>query len=177
MKRAIVNLSKIARAEIVSRIMADIPKKQTLEEMQKLVDEDILRVSPKEVSALYANLGTRSFLSLVSKNPAVLAGQDHDWNLPSIIILPSYKPSDTCFKKLKSLVAQAEEDYAVRHEMTRRLNGLIDSVRTRKQFVERFPEFEKYAPRVDAAPSYPLVERNLLPDLKKLGWPVKTAAL
>lgn len=177
MKRAIVNLNKTARAEIVAKIMADIPKEKILEKMQKLVDEDIRAVMPAEVVVLHRSPELRGFLSVYSKNCSSLAGGDSNWQLPGITVVKDYKPSGSCIKKLKSLVTQAEEDLVAKEGIEHRLKGLIDSVRTRKQFVERFPEFEKYAPHVDAAPSYPLVERNLLPDLKKLGWPVKTAAL
>jgi hypothetical protein len=56
------------------------------------------------------------------------------------------------------------------------LENALKGIRTRKQFVEAFPELEKYAPSEHKSGSMLPAIANVVADLSKLGWPKNKVA-
>lgn len=145
-----MKLNKYTKQAIVSSILADLPK----------VDENKMFV---ELQAKLVKAMSRSCQNVCKKNPTALRKEYVVIGRSSRRLVVGDADFEAVFAPYKA--AQAERE-AVR----RKLEAAIEACSTRKQFVDRFPEFSKYAPKEDAPCSTLPAVANLVSDLVKLGW-------
>lgn len=79
--------------------------------------------------------------------------------------------SETAIDKLIDMAALAEAEFVALSQAREKLLAALTGIRTRKQFLEQFPELEKYAPADKGKPSFLPAVANVMADLSKLGFP------
>lgn len=128
--------------------MAEIPK-PTHEELQRKIQAELLAAMSPECRQVF------------NTTPGALAGEYH--NLPRAIWL---RAGDAPASVLQPYLdaAQAQRDIAAK------LKVAIGGCKTRKQFVDRFPEFSNHAPPEEGVCATLPAVSGVVADLVKLGW-------
>ena len=149
-----MNLAQYHKDAIVRSILNDIPKiehKKAVEEMQTALYDAM----PADERRVYR------------KNPKALAY--------TTLYRSDYGLDFQTEVRRGSVDAEAvlkpwREKAKARSEMETKLYAALKSIRTRKQFVDRFPEFIKYAPTEHGVCATLPAVSNVVADLVKLGW-------
>lgn len=165
-----MRLTNDMRDTFVEAVMRDIPNKENPgEEARKLVQAAYIEKLPKSVRAVYENAETRGFLKTARPDNQPRSAW---WSLYGGDIVPYDQLPAALRSKVEKLLAKASEQEKQRTEMRRRVRTAAYACTTRKQLVERFPEFEKWVPGapVSATENLP-ADASLVADLVKLGWP------
>lgn len=182
-----MKLTKAIKCEIATAIMRDIPRKITKNDLQLSLEKDAKKVVaglPEKVALAWSDIEIRRWMSGTSvqitetctyeerhQYREVISGITNlhkitasiPWNVVHLV-REEFAASRDLFMKF----LQQETE---RLEMERQLNANFSSCSTRKVFIERFPEFEKYlAAESVASPSYLPSTTNLIANLAKLGW-------
>jgi hypothetical protein len=169
-----MNLNKEHRAEIVRKVVSDIPVQfaNLQDQLQKMADDDLIVNLPPEVAAVYKDRELRAHLSLssyfVGNTPKLSSIYPDNWYVTVT--------SRNCLKektktKLSELLSEAREARTVMIEAVEKLEGSLRGVKTLKQFKEMFPELEKYAPEEEVKVSHLPALANVMAGLSSLGWP------
>ena len=145
-----MKLTKYTKQAIVSSILADLPP----------IDENKLFV---ELQAKLVKAMSRSCQNVYKKNPKALRVEWVYLGRSRRAVVVGDADFDAVFAPYKA--SQAERE-AIKNKLT----AALEACSTRKQFVDRFPEFSKYAPKEDAPCSTLPAVANLVSDLVKLGW-------
>ncbi len=174
-----MNLNKFHKQAIVRAVLADIPRKN-MEELEKkvkqMVDEDIEKNVPKEIWAVWKNKSLSCYLNVLSMNVGYLRTDDKSRYLDGFfqVIFPEkYQFSEDFKLRLTPMLEKLVAETNAVNEVKSKLESALAGVRTRKQFVEMFPELEKYAPKeVKKDVMLPAIT-GVVDDLSKLGLRLK----
>ena len=177
-----MNLNKYHKEAIVRSVMHDIPN-HGLEELEKrvkkMVDEDIKKHCPKEVYTMWTTPALAPYLSTVSRNAGYLCEASHRRYVSDLfyVTYPSAHSISAEFtERVTPLITAQLEALEERRYAVANLEAAIAGIRTRKQFVELFPELEKYAPKESVKGTLLPALANVVADLSKLGWPASKNA-
>lgn len=147
-----MKLNRYHKQAIVNAIMLELPK----------VDEEKLKA---EIQAKLVKGMSRACQNLYKKNPEALH------KVVAYETGLSYRREfvvgDADYKEI---VKPYQEAYRERQNVRSKLEAAIEDCTTRKQFVDRFPEFSKHAPLEHASCSTLPAVTNIVADLIKLGW-------
>lgn len=146
-------LNNYTKKAIVAAIMADIPQPD-----HNRIKEDIQAALFKGMSIACRNLYKKSPKALLTMHVGYQHGLDY-----GVFITVGDADTDTVLKPFK-------DAYDTRKAVEQNLRSAIDACKTRKQFIDRFPEFSKYAPAEDGKTSNLPAIANVVADLVKLGW-------
>lgn len=154
-----MNLAQYHKDAIVRSILNDIPKtehRMAVAEMQ---------------AALYAAM-TADERRVFRKNPKALACK----TLYRIDYALDHQIEVRCGSvDVEEVLKPWREKAKARSEMESKLHAALKSIRTRKQFVDKFPEFIKYAPDEHGTCATLPAVANVVADLLKLGWTTKVS--
>jgi len=158
-----MKIDKYTRQAIVKSIMADVPRPDKAKRRTDLQAAIVKAMSPavrkvfKECPRALQrhNFGDMIYDGCVWDTRYVVVGDVVEATLEELA--KPYKAEDNAFRDAYS-----------------KLQGAIESCTTRKQLMDRLPEFEKYYPTETAPMSRNLPAlANVVADLSKLGWPKK----
>ena len=190
-----MQLNKTHKAEIVNKIMADIPQTKYGEVINGIVQAKAYELMPDEVKAVYDNEATRGFLSqrycAVYGEHAGSVGYVY-WGLnktanDSLYLNRShYNDADSALTKkllaevqvpVKECVRLAGEQGRALNSMREKLQTVLAGIRTLKQAKDMLePELHKYLPVPPPKDSKPAqASTALVPyvvaNLREMGWP------
>lgn len=142
--------------------MADIPIKWKKTEIFESVFNQAVADLPSDVRKIWDNEKTRGYVRLIH------AGHDsvYGW-------VPGYDEKNplvgNCLENLKKDIVSLKQEQKERSMMRRELEISFASIRTVKQFTERFPELVKYLPEekkpIDNLPA----TTHMIDKLKEMG--------
>lgn len=171
-----MRMTKALREQIVRDIMKDTPKENYQEQAEDLLRKIAHEVMPPEVTAAAK---AHPFRFLV-EYPEVWVGNKYGASGHMIHIAVRGYSQTYDGKKLNlhpdmeqvcELARKEKAQRDTRKSLKDRLEGMFMGVTTRKQFVERFPQFAKYMPMPDAPEIKTLpVDPAIFETLKELGW-------
>lgn len=174
-----MNLTKTHRKHIVQLVMQDTPRRHKLDiqdRLQAIVDKAITERGPEGVRKLWKDKEYGKYLHRTSTNAGYLrpkpnAGYEN--NAPYVSFLFNYEfPDDDPMRaEVAAVVADHLEEQAERNQVRQQLEDTLAGIRTRKQFLERFPELAKYAPTEPGADRSVPAIANVMAALSTLGWP------
>lgn len=184
-------LTKDARAALHRQIMAGLPNIDYLSKMQQIGQEEIIRFSPRAVQDVYADEGTRKYLT--TGNFCLRVGnQSLFWHrchgLTGELILRTdeslifYLKEGTVHHAIGSrllkdgLLAKYLEQEKLRKSVSERLRSNLDAAKTIKQLYDTLePELHRFIPKEPEAvkkANLPAAVAPVVEDLKKLGFGV-----
>jgi hypothetical protein len=176
-----MNLNKYHRQAIVLAIIQDIPRpalRAAEARAQKIIDEDIAATLPKSIAAAWKDGKARAWLDLDSHHATeLMVPARHIRELGLSVVCPQtqrwtcYALSEAARPEYNALLQAAVDEYAAVETASSALAAALGGVRTRKAFIEQFPEFEKYAPSETGKGSLLPAIANVVADLSRLGWP------
>lgn len=181
-----MKLTKLHKQAIVQAIMDDVPscKRDFNEEFRKLVVADMIeqaqKISPHLV-ALLKDPSLRSFACSGYDTALPESYRDDSGNyrrawdagISSVKVYNGYQCSPAVFAKAKELMDDGILEKDRLTALRTKVEGAVNACTTRKQIMERMPEFEKYLPEEVKSGSdrnLPAIA-NLAADLIKAGWP------
>jgi len=173
-----MNLDKTTKAKIAAAIVGDIPRQFKGAEglIEKMISEDIAKFAPAPLATMWADKNLSMYISRNGQNAGYLFVKPrHVADGPYAAIPSQYELNKKTKEAIEIAVAAFVGEKRAIEEMKNKLLGAFAAVRTRKQFVSQFPEFEKYAPQVDAESTMLPALANVMADLSKLGWHVEKA--
>lgn len=191
-----MQLNKAHKAEIINKIMADIPQTNYGEIINGIVQAKAYELMPDGVKAVYDNEDTRKFLA---KRHCIAYG-DYAGGIGNVywaarsthdtlyLNRPHYNESDDVTTKellaevrvpVNEAVRRAEEQGKARRSMQDKLKTMLAGIRTLKQAKTLLePELHKYLPEEpskDAAQKAAQASTALVPyvvaNLREMGWP------
>ena len=158
-----MKIDKYVRQSIVKAIMADVPAPDRSKRHADLQAALVKLMSPPARKVYSA---TPKALATYHTGESTYNGTD--WNTRTVVI------GDVTGDKLNALLKPYEAEDEAHRIAAQRLRSAVDSCTTRKQLMDRLPEFEKYYPAADVPMSKNLPAlANVVADLAKLGWPKK----
>lgn len=171
-----MNLNKSHREEIVAAVMSDTPKRHKLsisDRLQDVVDKAITERGPEGIRHLWKDKELGRFLHRTSTCASYIFGDHYVDNVPYVSMLYGYQLDKDAKAELKALVEDHLDEIKQRAQAQTTLAAALAGIRTRKQFIEQFPELAKYAPEeIKADRSVPAIA-NVMSTLSKLGWPAE----
>lgn len=174
-----MNLTKLHKQAIVRAVLADIPRKN-MEELEttvkQMVDEDIEKHAPKEIWAVWKDKSLACYLSVLSMNVGYLRTDDKSRYLDGFfqVIFPERHEFSRQFKsRLTPMLEKLVAETKAMQEVKDKLESALAGVRTRKQFMEMFPELEKYAPPEPRKDALLPATASVVEDLSRLGLHLK----
>ena len=172
-----MNLNKTHREEIVAQVMRDTPKRHKLslrDRLQAVIDKAIIERGPKIIGPLWKDKELGRYLNRTSTSANYLRSPGDDRyvaELPYVSTLYGYVIDDEATAEIASIIDDHVAEQKLRDAAESALRGAIAGIRTRKQFIEQFPELEKYAPSVVTADRSVPAIANVMALLAKTGWP------
>lgn len=172
-----MNLNKTHREEIVAQVMRDTLKRHKLslhDRLQAVVDNAITKSGPRIIGPLWKDKELGKYLNRTSTSANYLRSSDdkrYVADLPYVSTLYGYVIDDQAKVEITSIIDDHTEEQKLRDDAESALRGAIAGIRTRKQFIEQFPELEKYAPSVVTADRSVPAIANVMASLTKIGWP------
>lgn len=171
-------LNKADREDFVTSVMADVPKvdyydmieKEGRADLESQLPAEIKKMMKSEVLSKY--LG-RSYVSITQYREVDGHGTI------SISTVAQHEKFSPEFKARKNeLVKLHNEQLQTRRDLTNKLSATASICKTDKQLAERLPEFSKYIPKKGGAvtsANLPALA-NLVADFTKAGWPADKKA-
>lgn len=179
-----MKLLKAHKEAIVDRIMKDVPRAITLDQVNSLYQQEMEAahnaVVPPEVLKLAKSSHTTSYFKWDSETLPRCLGQDRHTLSSELTKIGAFReyhthleasqidPEKVAKKTAKMLRALLEQEDR-RDEMRRQLMANLSDVKSSETLIKRFPEFEKYLPKEQAG-SFPVATSNLIASLSKMGW-------
>jgi hypothetical protein len=158
-----MKIDKYTKQAIVRAIMNDVPKPDKAKRRADLQAAIVKAMSPAVRKVFKESPG-----ALRTSYFGDLTYDSTSWGTRELVV------GDVTDVALEELAAPYKAEDEARLDVHRKLEGAINSCSTRKQLMDRMPEFEKYYPAEDAPMSKNLPAlANVMADLSKLGWPKK----
>lgn len=163
-----MRLNKYHKSAFVKAVLQDLPTTDYDEIAQKLVRESMIERLPAKVRAVYDDKDVRHWL----RNEC-LSMPGSLQNFYCVTGSISWLPSDELKERLLELSQLKREQTSKKDAFSHKIRAAIDSCQTRKQALERLPEFEKYLPKdtTGTGVSNLPVINNLVAELVQAGWP------
>lgn len=160
-----MRLNQSHKQMVISAIMEDVPKVDYSRKFRELVNGYWNAYALPAVKAMVEREQTdqlnRQFWPAIGLDSVCTFGKVE---LPAVA-QAAYKSSVAALTEKK-----AEQDKS-RRELKAKISATVNSCSTLKQLKERLPEFEKYFPKDQPAPTPNLPVANLIADLQAAGWP------
>lgn len=175
-----MKLTKFHKEVFVTSVMNDVPKIEYQDQLQKIIEQDMLDSSPKEVVAALKCKVLRPLLFKAGNTwspgwniyaPSGKSVSRHEAGLSSIAVYSGFVPSENAQAKLSAVCSEAAMQSVGLQELQAKVQGAIDGCTTLKLAQERLPEFAKYLPAEAEKSNYLPAIANLAADLCKAGWP------
>lgn len=147
-----MKLTQSIKDAIVKAILSDIPEKSD-EHLIVEMQTALVEAMSAPVQAVYAT------------NPKALRHRWFDYTV-GLSRSAHLAVGDADIAVLRPWETAAEE----RHELKTKLYAALKGINTRKQFIDTFPEFIKYAPPERGTCATLPVVANVVVDLVKAGW-------
>ena len=154
-----MNLNKYVKQSIVRAIMAELPRVDPEATKKEIQDKLVEKMSP-ECQALYAKAPN----ALATRYGARVVDGYYSINFVS---------GDLTEETFAEIIKPYGEMYNHRADIETKLHAAIAPIRTRKQFIDRFPEFSQHAPDEEGKCATLPAIANIVADLVKLGWEPK----
>lgn len=173
-----MKLNQTHKQAIVRAVIADIPRPnmQELEAfINKCVEQELERFCPKAIAEAWKDVNCRRYLALTYINVGYMVeGRKQRLDDFCSVSAPAYHSFSEQFTRTVSpkIMEMVGEVNAI-EEARKKLEAAIAGIKTRKQFIETFPELEKYAPEEATVGTMLPALTNVVSDLSKLGWPKK----
>lgn len=157
-----MKLTKNLREAFVRAVMADVPKVDYREQIQKVATTAAVAMLPSAVAAAY-----KLFPEYIETRHVYVGSM--------YVYVPAAESpvfSGDIKQELSQLEALHEAQEESRNALRTKLNAAANSVTTRKALAELLPEFEKYLPADErtATLNLPAVA-NIVADFVQAGWP------
>ena len=168
-------LTNAIRDRIVGKIMADVPKVDRYQAIEKMIVDRAVSLLPDVMQPIWNNPQTRAYVRTTTCH----VGSDR-WS--TAVTIPSMNNCsvriDTLFQgetALRETVEQLVDDHiasiANRKALHRQLAAQVATVQTFKQFADVFPQFVQYLPaKPDAVKNLPATT-DVMNRLTAAGWP------
>lgn len=174
-----MNLTKAHREHIAQLVMQDTPRRHKLDiqdRLQAIVDKAITERGPEGVRHLWKDKEYGNYLHRTSTNAGYLRPKPdarYESDAPYVSLLADYDfpDDDPLRKEIAAVIADHLEEQAQRNQVRQQLQATLAGIRTRKQFLERFPELAKYAPTEPGTDRSVPAIANVMAALSTLGWP------
>jgi hypothetical protein len=165
-----MKLTKTDREAFIRAVMGDVPETDYDELAREALYAAAAELLPAPVRALWDDPKLRSYVRCDHRTmtPGVLSS----FSCPAYVEPVRGSKLDM---HLRDLADKKREQLLARGTLREKLMGAISACSTRKQALERMPEFEKYLPaeRDPAGTAGVPALANLVADLTKAGWPKK----
>lgn len=162
-----MKLTKLDKDMIVTRVMQDVPSKDYQEQMRQLVIAWAVKQLPPAVKRIYDDNELRKYVHC-HYGPV----DGYYFTAPGCWDASGDRAANQTLRlAINDLKAKLAEQTAERRDMRNKVVGVIYPCSTRKQLLDRLPEFEKYLPKEDAPSTNLPAVANVAADLTKAGWP------
>ena len=162
-----MRLSSYHREAFVRSVMNDVPQIDYAEQIRAVLIEDAVNSLPPLIQKAWRDPILKEYIcdfySYGHGRPSA--------NLPGL--QRHFVQTEANKKKLDDLVSLKAQQERQRSDLEAKVTAAINACSTRKQAVERMPEFEKYLPPAigDTQSKYLPAIANLVSDLAAAGWP------
>jgi hypothetical protein len=164
-----MKLTKTLREAFVSAAMNDVPSIDYDEQIQKLGTEAALAAMPPEVLTAY-----KKHPEYFDPNGFSIT-KDAGWHYVYVPAHSSFKFPEETRKKADELKKLGQAQSRARNELRQKLEGVVNSVTTRKALAEALPEFTKYLPEELTKTSMLPAIANTVAEFVQAGWPKNKA--
>lgn len=155
-----MKLNTYEKEAIVRSIMNDLPQ---IDYTKRKADAQAAVV--KVMSTAARKLYRECPKALRAQHVADLFGTEGSYYSRYLVV------GDVDSKTVDAILQIYHDEDAARCKASNDLSAAVRACNTRKQFVDRFPEFEKYAPSEPGKSSNLPALANVVAGLVKLGWP------
>lgn len=176
-----MKLTKTHREQIVAAVMRNTPMRHKLsigERIQAVVDKFITERGPRGIRHLWKDKEFGRYLNRTSHNAGYSRTESsrfYDSRLPQVSTLYGLDLDGEAQTEIQQITDEYLEEMSQREDAESKLHAALAGIRTRKQFIEQFPELEKYAPEeITADRTVPAIA-NVMATLSKLGFPADKA--
>lgn len=138
--------------------MVEIPKVDEAKVKQEIIAKCVAAMSP-ECQAVYIKTP-----DAIAKTGVYDTISRYSFQAPK---------GDLTDDQFAEIVKPYQEAYRERRNIEGKLEGAIAPIRTRKQFINRFPEFSQHAPLEEGTCATLPAIANIVAELVKLGWEPK----
>lgn len=172
-----MKLTKTHREQIVAAVMRNTPMRHKLsigERIQAVLDKFITERGPRGIRHLWEDKEIGRYLNRTSHNAGYLRTESsrfYDSRLPQVSTLYGLDLDSEAKAEIQQIADEYLEEMRQREDAESKLHSALAGIRTRKQFIEQFPELEKYAPEEIAADRTVPAVANVMATLSKLGFP------
>lgn len=172
-----MKLTKTHREQIVAAVMRDTPMRHKLsigERTQAVVDKFITERGPRGIRHLWKDKEFGQYLSRTSRNAGYLRADpscSYEYKLPQVSMLSGLDLDREAQVEIQQIADEHLEEMSQREDAESKLHAALAGIRTRKQFIEQFPELEKYAPEELTLDRTVPAICNVMATLSKLGFP------
>lgn len=141
-----MRLNKTHKKAFVRAVMDDVPRRDFIGEVKKLLQAEAAKVLPSKVRAVWNDPELRGFVETSSYYTRIKPlGSSHGMTISIPTGTFSLIP-DSVKDQALEIAAQSDAEKKRLEELKLRLEAAIAHVSTRKKLAELFPEFEKYLP-------------------------------
>lgn len=155
-----MNLNKYTKQAIVSSILAELPRVDYAAAKKEIQEKIVVAMSP-ECQAIFA------------KSPRALARGYTSEQIFKDEYRTEFILGDITRVELDAISKPYTDAHQDREAIRQKLEAAIEPLRTRKQFVDRFPEFSQHAPPEHGKCTTLPAVANIVADMIKLGWEPK----
>lgn len=172
-----MRLTKTHREAFVARVMADLPRIDYQEQIQKIMLDHALAKLPAKVRALYDNTELRPWVS-----QTYWSWWEHvrEESLRTQLHVSVYVPANESYSALpeeaKPLFTAWKDQLRRHHELQTSLIATVAGCSTLRSLRETLPQFAKYMPEVEEANRNPLAITGVVDAFKAAGWPKDAVA-
>lgn len=172
-----MKLTNTHREQIVAAVMRDTPMRHKLsigERIQAVVDKFVTERGPRGIRHLWKDKELGQYLKRTSLHVGYLRvepNRHYDSRLPYVTALSGVDPDREAQVEIQQIADEYLEEMRQREDAESKLHAALAGIRTRKQFIEQFPELEKYAPEELTLDRTVPAIRNVMATLSKLGFP------
>lgn len=169
-----MKLNKTHKEAIVRAVMQDLPRtdrNKAKETIKKMVTEDVNKFAPKQIAEIWGKPELACYLNITNSNVGYLASRGYINNLFEVSYPYKHEFSAGFVAEVTAIVDQLKDEAEAVNQARQKLETALAGVSTRKQLVDMFPEFEKYAPEEFTRSTLLPAVANVVADLSKLGWP------
>lgn len=168
-------LTKRVKEAVVKHIMQDVPKVDYRGQAEAKLRAAIKAAMPKEVADFAAGQHANRLEANIKRVVRPIGRSD------LAIAVRGYNSSDDkipdeALREVTELLVQNEQQDDMLEELNGKLTSAFASIRTRKQAVTAFPEFEKYLPAEDDKLANLPTTTGVVTSLMQAGWPKKKGA-
>lgn len=163
-----MKLTNYIRDAFIKAAMDDVPSIDYEEQMRSMILKDAVDHLPPKIKAIWKDHSLRGWIETYNKHfPGSIPNVEVPGNRDGCL----YEPSEEFKTALKQVAALDEEQRKKRNKLECDLHAIAYSATTRKQLVERLPEFEKYLPAEESTERNLPAVANVVTAFVKAGWP------